>query len=445
MKIGIFGKFPPIQGGVSARTYWTAHALAGLGHEVFVVTDAREATAPYRMHMRPEDWVRCDAQYGSGSVKVHWTESYGKQEWRIPNSTSHVTKLASIGLRVAREHRLDLIYSHYLEPYSVAAHLVAQTMGLPHIVRTAGSDAGRLWLLPQYQGLYDEILAAAEAIICSPGVASKMAAVAGPAAQVISTPGKHENLSDLFSPGGPVLDIESLEQEATAHCGTEFHQQFYGTFDPSRQYVGVYGKLGKDKGTFALLAALKSMKSAGRRVGLLVMAHERPSAQHRFRDLVQDYGLQDAIVQIPFLPHWRVPDFIRACIAVCCLEQNFPIKFHDPVVAREVMLCGGCLIASAELIGKMPDSSRLVDRRNCMILDDARDVQSLEAGLAWVFENPALARHIGGEARRYAVDVTPAHGFARELAGVVAGIVARRRGLSVEAAAPSVSHARYAQ
>ena len=268
------------------------------------------------------------------------------------NSTSHVTKLASIGLRVAREHRLDLIYSHYLEPYSVAAHLVAQTMGLPHIVRTAGSDAGRLWLLPQYQGLYDEILAAAEAIICSPGVASKMAAVAGPAAQVISTPGKHENLSDLFSPGGPALDIESLEQEATAHCGTEFHQQFYGTFDPSRQYVGVYGKLGKDKGTFALLAALKSMKSAGRRVGLLVMAHERPSAQHRFRDLVQDYGLQDAIVQIPFLPHWRVPDFIRACIAVCCLEQNFPIKFHDPVVAREVMLCGGCLIASANSLEK---------------------------------------------------------------------------------------------
>ena len=86
----------------------------------------------------------------------------------------------------------------------MAAHLVAPTMGLPHIVRTAGSDAGRVWLLPQYQGLYDEILAAAEAIICSPGVASKMAAVAGPAAQVISTPGKHENLSDLFSPGGPV-------------------------------------------------------------------------------------------------------------------------------------------------------------------------------------------------------------------------------------------------
>ena len=49
-----------------------------------------------------------------------------------------------------------------------------------------------------------------------------------------------------------------------------------------------------------------------------------------------------------------------------------------------------------ELILKMPDSSRLVDRRNCMILDDARDVQSLEAGLAWVFENP-IALHRGSE------------------------------------------------
>ena len=34
------------------RTYWTAHALAERGHEVHVVTNAKEAVPPFRMHMR---------------------------------------------------------------------------------------------------------------------------------------------------------------------------------------------------------------------------------------------------------------------------------------------------------------------------------------------------------------------------------------------------------
>jgi len=40
MKICLFGKYPPIQGGVSMRTYWTAHELAKRGHTVHVVTNA---------------------------------------------------------------------------------------------------------------------------------------------------------------------------------------------------------------------------------------------------------------------------------------------------------------------------------------------------------------------------------------------------------------------
>ncbi len=62
MRICIIGKFPPIQGGVSMRTYWTAHALAARGHDVHVVTNAKEARPPFRMHMRQEDWQRCEAR-----------------------------------------------------------------------------------------------------------------------------------------------------------------------------------------------------------------------------------------------------------------------------------------------------------------------------------------------------------------------------------------------
>ena len=45
-----------------------------------------------------------------------------------------------------------------------------------------------------------------------------------------------------------------------------------------------------------------------------------------------ELGLTDRVLQIPFLPHWRVPEFLRGCLAVCCLEQDFPIGFHTPII-----------------------------------------------------------------------------------------------------------------
>src|SRR3954452_5003490 len=51
LRICVIGKYPPIQGGVSMRTYRTAQALAPRGHAVHVVTNAKEVAPPFRMHM----------------------------------------------------------------------------------------------------------------------------------------------------------------------------------------------------------------------------------------------------------------------------------------------------------------------------------------------------------------------------------------------------------
>src|SRR6266508_3253452 len=51
VRICFVGKYPPIQGGVSAQTYWAARGRAGRGHEVFVVTNAAEVEDAYRIHL----------------------------------------------------------------------------------------------------------------------------------------------------------------------------------------------------------------------------------------------------------------------------------------------------------------------------------------------------------------------------------------------------------
>ena len=96
MRICIIGKYPPIQGGVSMRTYLAAHALAQRGHEVHVVTNAKEAGPPFRMHMRAQDWRRCEPSFGSGSVTVHWSDPVDRSQRYIPMASPFVSKLATL-------------------------------------------------------------------------------------------------------------------------------------------------------------------------------------------------------------------------------------------------------------------------------------------------------------------------------------------------------------
>src|SRR4029078_13464547 len=108
---------------------------------------------PFRMHMRPQDWQGCELHSGQGSATVPWTDPPDPSQFHIPMSSPSGSKLASIAAGVHAAHPFDVIFSHYLEPYGVAGHLAAQMTGAPHVVRMAGSDAGRLWHHTQLEAL----------------------------------------------------------------------------------------------------------------------------------------------------------------------------------------------------------------------------------------------------------------------------------------------------
>jgi glycosyltransferase involved in cell wall biosynthesis len=400
VRICIVGKFPPIQGGVSARTYWSAHGLATRGHEVHVVTNAKEARPPFRMHMRRQDWKRCEAAYGlSGSVTVHWTDPVDRSQFYIPMASAFVSKLAGVAARVHSERPFDVIYSHYLEPYGVAGHLAAEIARVPHVVRMAGSDAGRLWRHPQFETLYDHVLRSAATVIAS-GVVAGRAIKHGVQPERIAAMGGFELPEDLFCPEGPALDLVGLRQEAEQD--PEIRETLWGAFARDLPYFGIYGKLGETKGSFALLAAIQQLKQAGLEVGLLAMAHGWPALESKFRSQAEELGLADRILQIPFLPHWRVPEFLRSCLAVCCLEQDFQIIFHSPVVAREVLMCGTCLVGSTEVIRKLPDHLRLPDGYGCAAIEDVQDIAALSARLAAIARDPEPIASVAARGRAFA-------------------------------------------
>jgi glycosyltransferase involved in cell wall biosynthesis len=399
VRICIIGKFPPIQGGVSMRTYWTAHGLAARGHEVHVVTNAKEARPPFRMHMRRQDWKRCEATYGDGSVTVHWTDPLDSSQFYIPLASAFVSKLAATAARVNSERPFEVVYSHYLEPYGVAGHLAAEIARVPHVVRMAGSDAGRLWHHPQFESLYDHVLRSAATVIASGTVAGR-AIKRGVRAERIAAVGGPDIPEDLFCSDGATLDLVALRSELESD--PDLRDSLWGGFAGHLPYFGIYGKLGETKGSFALLAAMHRLKQSRIDVGLVAMAHGWPALESKFRARAEELGLADRILQIPFLPHWRVPEFLRSCLAVGCLEQDFPIVFHSPVVAREVLLCGACLIGSTEVIRKLPGYERLPSGYGCVAVDDVQDVDSLSACLAAIASDPEPITAVAARGRAFA-------------------------------------------
>jgi len=411
MRICLIGKYPPIQGGVSMRNYHMAHELAKRGHQIHVITNAREVELPWRLLMRQGDWDRCEADYGEGSVRVSWTEPMDASQRFIPRNNPSVTKLASLALTAHRDAPFDLVHSFYLEPYGVAGHIVAQALNLPHIVKTAGSDAGKLWHHSQFEPLYDHILSNADLFIASGTVARRAIDHGIDPGRIVASRG-FQLATDLFCPDGDRLDLTEVLAAASETEGTDFRDLCWGSFRGGRPYIGVYGKLGEQKGSFALLDALARARADGAEIGLVAMAHGHPNVEVKFRRAVEDRGLKDHVLQIPFLPHWRVPSFIRSCLAVCCLEQDFPIAIHNPIVTQEVMSCGGCLIAATELLNKHSYPKQLVSGVNCVAIRDVNDTDELSRALVAVARDPVKAAAIGTRARRYVERFDPGMAFA---------------------------------
>ena len=368
--------------------------------------------------------MRCEAQLDAGSVKVHWTDPVDRSQSYIPMASPFVTKLAGVAARIHSEQPFDLILSHYIEPYGVAGHLAAEIAGVPHVVRMAGSDAGRLWYHPQLESLYDHVLRSAEIVVAT-GVVAERAISRGVNPIRIAPGGNFAVPEELFTPHGPEIDLEELKEEA--ELDPDMRDSLWGQFRTDRPYFGVCGKLGKNKGSFALLHALEKLKRNGVDVGLVALAHGRPEVEQEFRRRVCELDLADRVLQLPFLPHWRVPEFLRSCLAVCCLEQDFPIAFHTPIIPLEVLLCGKCLVGSTEIIRKLPRYERLPNGYGCVAIDDVNDIAALSTRLAAIVQDPAPAVAVGARGCAFAQDLQKDVDFPNTLERILETAASRQK------------------
>jgi glycosyltransferase involved in cell wall biosynthesis len=386
MKICAIVKYPPIQGGVSAYSYWMCHALAALGHQVHVVTNADEVEPEYRIWLRPGDEDRLDARFDNGGlVRVRSTTAWHGSEHRyIPAGNPTVTKLAAMATETAREHGCDVVFAFYLEPYGVAANLVSAWTGVPFVLRHAGSDRYDLMSHPDLSLAYKELLRSADALVSSGGDFDGLLV---PDDRVRNPPPLPINA--LFAPTTPAMDIAAVIGELAGHPGLFAP----APFDDTAPVIGMYGKMGELKGTLDIVAAMSVLQERGSDAQLVLMGGgvQWP----RVRAAILDNGLADRVWRLPFLAPWQVPGFVRRCDAVCFLERGFAIPQHGPRVAAEILACGRPLVVSGEIVGKQPFRDRMVDGENHFLVPDPRDHAKLADVLAGVLADRAAADAVG--------------------------------------------------
>lgn len=160
VRVCIVSKFPPIEGGIAARTYWRVRRLLDAGHDVAVVTNSGSVEQEYRIAECDEHLAWLVRERG---LRLH--DIPGPVPWHVPSSPDYLERLLNELLIVLRSGKWDRIESDYLVPYGIAAHLASRLTGVPHVVRHGGSDIAKFLDHPAYSTMLHDVLRDAHLVI----------------------------------------------------------------------------------------------------------------------------------------------------------------------------------------------------------------------------------------------------------------------------------------
>ena len=126
-RIALLSKYPPLEGGIAAKTYWLARGLAARGHTIHVITHGISAGGSYRIKGSEDPPIRMP------NLQVH--RSPDDIPWHIPEDKEYALALLDITINVIREYKIQILDTGYLVPYGILGHLAKVSTGVHHVVR----------------------------------------------------------------------------------------------------------------------------------------------------------------------------------------------------------------------------------------------------------------------------------------------------------------------
>jgi glycosyltransferase involved in cell wall biosynthesis len=371
MKICFITKYPPIQGGVSSRAYWQAKALGERGHEVHIVTNSLEVENDYK-----EVFDLNDPDFLPENVFFHSTDAESNP-WHIPFSSAYIERIANLAIEVIRQYDIQVIESNFMLPYGIAGNLAKSITGVPQILRHAGSDIGKLLISTSYGSLFKFIFQRVDKILTYPQLKELFISM-GISESKISIDDKVIVDTRAFNPRvNPFPLSESTDLKITG-C-------------PIITYIGKINYYWESKGLIELVEAAKDIKE-----DFLLLFFSNGRGLKEFKMFLEEHGLMGKSVFLNFLPPWKIPSVIKLSTCVVLPERDFPVKYHVPILPKEVMAVGKCLILGKE-IAYNQYYGNLIDKENVLLVDP-KNIPGFRNVIEFVIRNPAEVAEIGRKA-----------------------------------------------
>lgn len=372
----MISKYPPIEGGVSSDNYWLARELGRRGHKIFFITNAFEIEQDYRMVINQKD----KRYYQPKNVQVYST--YKDFFSPIPRSEYYSERLTDLAIRIIKDNEIDLIYSHYLLPYSYVGLVVQKLLSIRHVVRHAGSDLGRIYKSKFMKNTTHAIF---------------------------------ENADTIFSGGLIYRVLEELPDEKkiyqvkTPLVNTAFFHDKVPPYNlkllnisASSRVFAYFGKVSELKKTHNLLKAAAKIRDKD---FVILMVSGSGKIAYRLKEFSIKIGLKDKCRFINFQGPWRIPMLMRAADCVVCPE-NDESKFlvggaHYPKIAREAMACGKCVIIG-DKVAEKGMYSKLKNNQD-IICCNTDNIDQFSEILKQIVDTPKLSQNIGRQASKFSM------------------------------------------
>lgn len=299
MRVLVLGKFPPGQGGIASKTYWLCRALARRGYVFDIVTLVPELYAS-----------RDQAELPSG-VNLTALPANEESPWFIPGGGLETERLIAAAIETAEGHQPDVVECNYLAPYGMVALVVSRLLGVPLIVRHAGSDLVKLLNWDKTRAGLEHLLSSAETVVSNVDDVDRLKPLT---AKIV------------------VLPRYLPDPECFNTCGRV----------PEEKLILYAGKLNyywKLKALDTLLSALR-LRPSWR---LLMVAGG--NGRQAFESAVKEKGLMERVRFLEFVPPDQMPGIIASARAIWAVERQSDLSDFSNIIWEAISIGKPCLVS----------------------------------------------------------------------------------------------------
>ncbi len=302
MNVCILSKFPPIEGGIAAKSYWLARGYAEAGLSVQVVSNGNIVEDEYRIkgcypHIR-----------GMKGIALH--EVTDDFPWHIPDEQHSIARLIDRLIEVHHAAPIDIVDAGYMVPYGIAAYFFHCISGVPYIIRHGGSDIEKFLNAGRLGNLLKKVLHGASTIV--------------------SDPSRSETFSEFE---GKVRILPPYVPDERVFHPREREDRSI----PGLLFMGKLNWYWERKGLARIIECLDVLPESWKPQFI-----GQGKGEEGFSAFLREKGVGDVVIG-PFVPPWEVPEVLNGSDFVFCLSIDEPIQSFSNLLV-EAACCGATII-----------------------------------------------------------------------------------------------------